>query len=1077
MSAKKHTHGYYRFPALHGETIVFTSEDDLWHVDASGGVARRLTAGLAECSFPSISQDGKHIAFTGREEGQPEVYLMPIEGGQPKRLTYLGGSLTRVLGWKDGSIIFTSNARQGFLKFQELYRLSPEGGEPVSLGLGHGVSISFGPEGKSVIGRNTADAARWKRYRGGTAGEVWLDAEGKGNFTLFSNTLGVKGNFVSPIWISQKGGSKICFVSDHDGIGNLCSSKLDGSNLQRLTNHTDYYVRYPQKDSKGGSRIVYHAGSDIYIFDFETGKSSKVNIEYHSPRTQCNRKFVEADKYLENFGIHPESDTIVVTTRGKSFSMAFKEGPVSQFGIAHGVRYRLAQYLCDGEHLATISDASGEEAIEIYSSDNKLIKSFETYDIGRALTLSASPKKKQVALTNHRQEILMLDIDTGDITQIDKSDCNRIHSASWSADGRYIAYDFPTSHEACEIRVFDTVSGKSHTVTKPVLRDFQPCFDPEGKYIYFLGQRIFNPAYDTLHFDLNFPRATKAYLIPLRKDITSPFMLQPKKRKKSGEKDSKESSQPEKELEIDFDGIIGRAIEFPIPEGRYHLLGAAKNMILLSQFPFEGALTPGRSGVLSNGTLEVFKFEEKKHEKVSDKITWFSLSPDNSMLIYRSGSKLYYSQTSDLSESQKDPKEISLSRIKISLDPVQEWSQMYKEAWRLQRDQFWTSDMSGVDWKHIFKRYESLLARISTRSEFSDLMWEMQGELATSHCYEMGGDYRPEPKYLQGSLGADFEYDEAFDAYRITYIPKGDEWESGKGSPLLTPGVNVKEGDLILGVGNQPVNRQTSIGELLVNQAGSEILVTVADADKTNIRTVRTKTLQDEQMLRYRDWVNRNLEFVHEASGGKLGYVHVPNMGPWGYAEFFRYYLSEYSRQGLIVDVRYNGGGHVSQLLLEKLARKRLGYDVQRWAKTPEPYPAYSVLGPIVALTNEFAGSDGDIFSHSFKLMNLGKLVGKRTWGGVIGIFPRHSLADGTVTTQPEFSFWFFDVGWGVENYGTDPDISIDIAPQDFHRKDDPQLKRAIDEALSAIATEPPVIPSFGDRPNLALPSLSNSSK
>ncbi|NTW48796.1 MAG: peptidase, partial [Chlorobiales bacterium] len=633
MSEKTHIHGYYRYPALYGETIVFISEDDLWRVEASGGTARRLTAGLAECSFPSISPDGRYIAFIGREEGHPEVYLMPVEGGQPKRLTYLGGSLTRVLSWKDGSIIFTSNARQGFLKFQELYRISPEGGEPVSLGLGHGVSISFGPDGKSALGRNTADAARWKRYRGGTAGEVWLDAEGKGNFTLFSSTLGVKGNFVSPIWLELKGGSRICFVSDHEGIGNLYSAKLDGTDLQRHTHHEDYYVRYPQKDSKGGQRIVYHAGSDIYIYDVETEKSSKVTIDYQSPRTQCNRKFVEADKYIENFGIHPESDTIIITTRGKSFSAAFKEGPISQFGVPQGIRYRLTQYLCDGEHLVTISDASGEEAIEVYSSDNKLIKSFETHDIGRALTLSASPKKKQVSLTNHRQELLMLDIDTGDLTKIDKSDCNRIHTASWSADGRYIAYDFPTSHEACEIRIFDTVSGKSHTVTKPVLRDFQPCFDPEGKYLYFLGQRVFNPAYDTLHFDLNFPRATKVYLVPLRKDITSPFMLQPKKRKTNSEKDTKENTQQEKELEIDFDGITGRAIEFPIPEGRYHHLGAGKGVILLSQFPFEGALTPGRSGILSNGTLEIFKFEDKKHEKVSDKITWFTLSPDGAMLI------------------------------------------------------------------------------------------------------------------------------------------------------------------------------------------------------------------------------------------------------------------------------------------------------------------------------------------------------------------------------------------------------------------------------------------------------------
>ncbi|MBC8041988.1 MAG: PDZ domain-containing protein, partial [Rhizobacter sp.] len=341
--------------------------------------------------------------------------------------------------------------------------------------------------------------------------------------------------------------------------------------------------------------------------------------------------------------------------------------------------------------------------------------------------------------------------------------------------------------------------------------------------------------------------------------------------------------------------------------------------------------------------------------------------------------------------------------------------------------------------------------------------------------YEQGGDYRPEPKYFQGLLGAEINFDVVKNTYRITSIVRGDSWDEGKNSPLAAPGVGLKSGDVILAVNGQRASQDVSLGALLVNQAGNEVALTVASAvagkGEADERIVRIKPLRDEQMLYYRAWVNRNTALVHSATGGKVGYVHVPNMGPWGYSEFFRAYLTESALDAMIVDVRFNGGGHVSQLLLEKLGRKRLGYDITRWAGA-EPYPSYSILGPVVALTNEFAGSDGDIFSHCFKMMNLGTLIGKRTWGGVVGIHPRHALADGSITTQPEFSFWFHDVGWAVENYGTDPHIEVDLAPQDYAAGRDAQLERAIAEIQKQMQAAPPALPVFAARPNLALPKL-----
>jgi tricorn protease len=402
---------------------------------------------------------------------------------------------------------------------------------------------------------------------------------------------------------------------------------------------------------------------------------------------------------------------------------------------------------------------------------------------------------------------------------------------------------------------------------------------------------------------------------------------------------------------------------------------------------------------------------------------------------------------------------------------------MFREAWRLQRDHYWTEDMAGIDWNGIYERYLPLVDRIGSRAEFSDLLWELQGELGTSHAYEGGGEYRRSPHYHQGFLGVDWEYDEGSGRYRITHIVEGDPWDERVTSPLNRPGTGVAVGDAVLAVNGQPVGGRlengtapATPGERLVNLADEEVQLTVQRGTEEP-RMVTVKAIGTEHPARYRDWVEANRAKVYEATDGKVGYIHIPDMMWDGFAEFHRSFLSEYDREGLIVDVRYNSGGAVSGLLLQKLARRRLGYDFSRWGQ-PEEYPAESPRGPMVAVTNEFAGSDGDIFSHAFKMLRLGTLIGKRTWGGVIGINPRHALADNTVTTQPEYSFHFDDVQWGVENYGTDPDIDVDIAPQDFARGVDPQLDRAIEVVLDQIKQQPPHTPAAAPRPVLAAPKL-----
>jgi len=1076
--------GYYRFPAISDATIVFVCEDDLWQVSAEGGIARRLTANLGAVSHPAISPDGQRIAFTGREEGNPEVFVMPADGGPARRLTYQGASLSEVVGWSaDGrKIIFASSASQPFLKYQKLFQVDGEGGLPELLPLGPANRISFGPGGGVVLGRNMGDPARWKRYRGGTCGHMWIDVDGSGEFQRF---LELNGNITSPMWL----GDRIYFLSDHEGVGNLYSCATDGQLLRRHTAHQQYYARNAATD---GNRIVYHAGGDLYRYDPSLESSDNVALQFHSPRVQRNRKFVSAGRYLQSADLHPNGHSVAITTRGKPFTSGNWEGPVIQHGIPDGVRYRLTVWLNDGERVAAIDDEGENEEVVLFRADgSEPPNRLRQLDIGRAIDWTVSPTRDQIALHNHRAELVLIDIEKETATVLDASDHERIRGVCWSPDGRWIAYGFPDSPQTCIIRLCSVEDGTLFDVTQPVLEDFAPSFDPDGRYLYFLSHRVFDPVYDNMHFDLNFPRGVRPYLVTLRKDLRSPFLPLPGQEgdqtNDSDENGENGGGGNEKEGEsvtpvlIDLDGIERRIVAFPVPEGRYErITGLPKDTVLFSSSPVEGSLSRNWAAATppANAIIERYDLKKRKKETLAEEISDYGVAADGKSVIYRAGTQLRVVKSNEKAKKDqaKEPGRetgwLDLSRFKVSVDPPGEWAQMLREAWRLQRDHFWVEDMSGIDWPDVYEKYAPLLDRIATRSEFSDLVWEMQGELGTSHAYEIGGDYRSPPKYRQGHLGADLQYNAQRQGYEVKEIVYGDVWDEGKGSPLAAPGVGLRTGDVITAIGSRALNEHVTPGELLVHQADSEVLLTVVRGDEPPSR-VAVKTIADETPLRYRQWVEENRRYVHEQTNGRIGYVHIPNMAPVGYAEFHRYWIAESQHDGMIVDIRFNGGGHVSQLILEKLLRRRVGYWFRRWGK-PTSFPENSIAGPLVALTNERAGSDGDKFSHCFKLYKLGPLIGKRTWGGLIGIRPRHAMVDGSVTTQPEFSSWMIDVGWGIENYGTDPDIEVDITPQDDARGVDAQLDRAIQEAIRLLKENPPKLPTFDDRPRLAQSSKEN---
>jgi tricorn protease len=1080
--------GYVRFPTIYQDHIVFVAEDDLWQVSSAGGRAERLTAGVGRASHPHFSPDGQWLAFVGHEESPGEVYVMPASGGRSQRLTFQADSTCCVLGWSpDGAmILYASSAGQFTHQYKVIYAVDPQNGRIQQLPVGPANAISYGPNGGVVLGRNIDEPAYWKRYRGGRVGHLWCDASGDGTF---QRLLHLSGNLADPCWV----GERIYFLSDHEGIGNIYSCTPQGEDLRRHTNRQDFYARHLSSD---GRRLVFQASAELYLFDPAAEEVRRLDVILPSQRTQLNRKFVPAEYYLDSIALHPQGYATAITTRGKAFAMSNWEGAVLQFGEPDGVRYRFLEWLNDGRRLVAVSDQPGKEALVIFDPDSAdKPETVVDIEFGRPLETAVSPTDDAIAIANHRNELIVIDIENQRYGLLDHSEYGPIYDLSWSPDGRWLAYSFATNNQQRAIKLGSMDSGETYFATKPVLEDVSPAFDPEGKYLYFLGYRSFSPVSDMLQFEWSFPRGILPYAITLRRDLRSPFhsesKLLPGKTENGAKKpeaasgengtgengetapnesaEEEETARSEPSFTIDLEGITERVIPFPVGEARYAAVRAIRGKALFLIFP----IPPVSSDDYPiRGWIESYDLENQKNERLIENVNDFTLSRDYKWLLYRSRHRLRV-----LKAGEKPPREsndhpgresgwLDMSRVKVSVQPEAEWKQMFAEAWRLQREHFWDEDMAGIDWDAIYAQYAPLLERVGSRSELSDLIHELQGELGTSHAYEGGGDYRQGRYYYQGFLGVDWRYDVEAQRYRIARIIKGDPSDKEATSPLTAPGLNISVGDAVIAVNGQRVGPQRSPQALLVNQSGCEVQLTieVAETKETRNVTVAAISRSEEVAARYRDQVERNRCLVHEKSQNRVGYIHVPDMKVHGFAEFHRSYLVEFDYPALIIDVRWNRGGNISGLLLEKLARRRIGYKFPRWGQ-PRPYPHESPRGPMVALTNEYTSSDGDIFSHCFKLMGLGPMVGMRTWGGVIGHFGYHRLVDGSYTTQPESANWFKDVGWAVENYGTDPDIEVDIAPQDYAQEDDPQLERAIAEALRLIDEQPTLEPMPSERP------------
>jgi tricorn protease len=904
-----------------------------------------------------------------------------------------------------------------------------------------------------VIGRHCGDPARWKRYKGGTAGVLWARENSKEKFKRILKNIPT--NISSPRLI----GDKIYFITDYQGYGNVYECHISGKNLKRLTHSDNYYCRNLETD---GENLVYHAGGDIYLLNLETKTNKKLDIFCPSSGVQAQPRFSNAAKYLSNGVVSNDLQKIAVISRGHAFLMAPFKGGVTNLDKLGDVRFGTPKFTFDSKFLIYSGSNSelDEHLISFDIEKGTSKKLFPKQDWGKIRSVHTSPKKALAVIENTRQELWLADYASEKLSLIEKAEYV-IEGISWSPCGRYVAYSTNINKAQSAIKIFDTEKKKLQQLMQPVLSDTQPSFDPTGKYLYILSVREFGPVYNETHFDLGFPKALKPYVVVLAKDTLSPFEahLESPKNPDAEEKKDDKKEKPEIKTVIDFEDIEHRVLAFPVEFGGYSQIRAITGGLMYTRRRVDPILSTNFYDNMDGNELFVYRFEKAKEEFFHGGVRHFIVTPSGNHMLIRTSDHLRLISTQENAPAGhqygKADGWCDLDRIRLHIEPKEEWKQMYREAWKLQKEHFWRENMSNVDWSYVYRKYWPLLSRIKTRTEFSDLLWEMQGELGTSHAYEMGGDYNRVPQATPtGFLGAQLRFDEEKNAMLVKEIYRGDSFIPGTDSPLLKPGVSMKEGDLILAVDAQKFDSPLGFWSSLEHKAGISVELTIQRRGKKETEKVNVEPLRSLGKLLYRKWTEQNKKYVHEKSNGKLGYTHVPDMGPAGYGEFYRHYISEIIRDGMVVDVRYNGGGHVSQHLLKVLAQKPLGMDVTRHMGS-FTYPSYAVRGPIIALTNELAGSDGDIFSHSFKLMKLGPLIGKRTWGGVIGIWARHALRDMTITTQPEFSYYFKDVGWDVENYGTDPDIEVDISPDDFAAGKDPQLDKAIELGISALRKNP----------------------
>jgi len=1067
-----------RTPTIHSDQIVFAYAGDLYTVSAGGGIARKLTTHDGYEIFPRFSHDGKTIAFTGEYDGNREVYVIPREGGVPQRLTFsssLGrdhvwdrmGPNNLVMGWKHNNtqVVFRSRNREWNSFNGQLFLTAVEGGLPEQLPLPRGGFCSFSPDdSKMAYNRIFREFRTWKRYRGGMADDIWIyDFETK----QIENITQDPAQDIIPMWT----GSKIYFLSDRDENKrmNLFVYDTESKETDRLTEFVEYDIKFP---SLGQKAIVFENGGYLYRFDLESEETSQVPVIIADDMKSGREKLVKLAQQITNYEISPDGKRALFGARGEIFTVPAKHGNTRNLTSSSGIHERNSKWSPDGKWIAYVSDTSGEDEIYILSQDGigdpiQLTTDADTYKY----ELLWSPDSKKILWGDKNLRLNYVHIQSRETVEVAQAEAWEMRDFCWSPDSQWIAYSKQEVETMPKIYLYSLASKKSFEVTDGWYSSRYPAFHSEGKYLFFYSERDFNPVFSSVEFNFAYLARARIYMVTLSKEVKNPFEPQSdevaikkeesKEKKTDDTKTKKKSSadqSPEKDasaIKVDPAGLKNRIIRLPIEVANYWALNSVKDSLYYMK----------RGARDTRASLKIYDLKNQKETDLGH-INGYEISSDQKKMLVNQNRS--YSII-DLPKSPINIKEkLDLSHMDVFVDLKDEWAQIFEECWRQMKYFFYAANMHGVDWDLMKKRYQPLAEAVNHRTDLTYVIGEMIGELNVGHTYVGGGDTSRPERIDVGVLGARLNKDEATGFFKVSKILNGQNWDPNLRSPLTEVGVSVNEGDYIIAVNGKLSSSMSNIYEHLLNMVGKQVTLKInSKPEEQGAWETVVVPIKDELALRYFNMVQTNIEKVSKATNGRVGYIHIPDMGVSGLNEFVKYFYPQLRKEALIIDVRGNGGGFVSALVVERLRREMVAFGMAR-NTAPGPDPGEAFLGPMVCLQDEFSASDGDIFPFRFKKYNLGKTIGKRTWGGVVGIRNTLPLLDGGYLNRPEFAMYSEDGKWIIEGVGVEPDIKVENDPAKEYAGIDEQLNKGIEVILQELETKgktvTPVPKKFPDK-------------
>ncbi len=1105
------TPGYYRFPAIHGNTIVFTAEGDLWRASLDGGAAQRLTSHAGYETSAAISPDGQWVAFSGQYEGPVEVYVMPLAGGLPKRLTFEGENAL-VRGWTpDGKILYATRAF-ATIPDNQLVAIDPKTAARTFVPLAQADEGDYSPDGKTLVfTRYSFQGSHAKRYVGGTAQNLWRFDAGATEATQYAPDF--RGVSRWPMWL----GERVYFATERDGTSNLWSMKPDGSDLRQHTRHADFGVKNPQGH---GTQIVYQNGADLWLFDTKTNQSRRLELTLTSDFDQTRETWVtKPTEFVTNFAISPDGDRMALVARGQVFVAPASQGRLVEVARKSGVRYRSVSFTPDGKSVVVLSDESGEVEFWKLPANNRgtaeqLTSGGETL----RMTGQLSPDGKWIAYTERDNDLLLFNTETKETKLVAHSKFQDFISPDldWSPDGKWLAYVMSADTGNSQILLYSVESGQSTPATSDRVISGSPAFSPDGKWLYFLSDREFKslvgapwgPRQPEPFLD----KPTKIYLLALGDEKRSPFQpndelyaeekktkdekksdeekpapaTEDKKPVPTGEKavakaddkktdatqqksngDKKPADKKEKKVEVKvvLDGLVERLWEVPVGAGNYNNLSVSDKAVFVTD---NDATAEGPN---ANRLLAIeIKNKDVETTTVLPGVGGYRLSLDGKKLLVRQTDNFAIIDAAPRPASDVAKSRVNLAGLRFPYSPRESWRQMFTDAWRLHRDYFYAKNMHGVDWKANLQKHLPLVDRVTDRAELDDALNYLISELSALHTDARGGVLREiDPQIAVASLGARWSRDEAAGGYRLDYIYQSDPEFLERRGPLLKPGLGIKAGDVIVEINGTPTLSVSDAAALLRNQANRQVLLTLKPANDGEIfqRVVTPVTAATASGLRYTDWEYTRRLDVDKKSAGAIGYAHIRAMGTDNYYEFVRQYYAAANKGGLILDLRHNRGGNIDSWMVSRLMRQAWMWWSNRDG-VPFPHLQSPFRGHLVVLVDAWTASDGETMANAIRHLKLGETIGVRTWGGGIWLSGSNFLVDRGLARAAEFGSFIPGEGWVIEGDGFTPDVIVDNNPVSAFRGEDAQLDAAIKRLQELIAKDPkhlvPTPPALPDK-------------